>query len=226
MNTGPASSRRPPRRGPPSRSRSALVRVGLLAACQLDDDRTDVRSDGGLEHGARHVERLGAEVDGGHGEPGTSPRPRAAYRSWMLADRAPSPGWPPRPATGGGRGGLVGREGRGPREVTDAVAAEASLIVDDQAVAVEVRHRLDGLEEVGGEVATWGTVESPGSRCSAPMVSDPFDDHLCRTARSWLAHSSGRDASRVEFLGDPLRPCLDRRPVTEVAGRARPGRTA
>ena len=82
--------------------------------------------------------------------PETSPRPRAAYSSWMLADRAPS-SWLASQTShwAAAGGGLVGREGRGPREVTDAVAAEASLVVDDQAVAVEVGHRLDGLEEVG-----------------------------------------------------------------------------
>ena len=149
--------RRPPVRGDrPGEDRRRvvdrpLVRVGLLAAGQLEDDRADVRLLGGLEDGARHVERLGADVDRGHGEPGHLAA--AAGRVQVLdAGRAGAEllaRLPDQPL-GGGRRGLVGREGRGPGKVADAGAAEAGLVVDDQAVAVEVGHRLEGLEEVGG----------------------------------------------------------------------------
>ncbi len=40
-------------------------------------------------------------------------------------------------------------EGRGPGKVADARVAEAGFVVDDQAVAVEVGHRLEDFEEVG-----------------------------------------------------------------------------
>ena len=128
-----------------------LVGVGLLAAGQLDDDRTDVRSLGGLEHRARHVERLGAEVDGGHGEPGDLAS-AAGGVELLDARRARAEllaGLPDQPLRGGRRR-LVGCEGRGPGEIADAGAAEAGLVVDDQAVAIEVGHRVEGFEEVGG----------------------------------------------------------------------------
>ena len=41
----------------------ALVRVGLLAARDLEDDRADLGAGGGLEGRPGHVERLGAQVD-------------------------------------------------------------------------------------------------------------------------------------------------------------------
>ena len=58
----------------------ALERVGLLAARELQDHRPDVGGLGRLVDRPRHVERLGADVDGRHGEPETSPRPRASVQ--------------------------------------------------------------------------------------------------------------------------------------------------
>ena len=106
---------------------------------------------GGLEDRARHVERLGAEVDRGHREPGDL---AAAAGGVQLLDARRAGAellarLPDQPL-GGGRRRLVGREGRGPGEIADAGAAEAGLVVDDQAVAIEVGHRLERFEEVGG----------------------------------------------------------------------------
>ena len=148
--------RRPPVRGNrPGENRRRvvdrpLVGVGLLAAGQLEDDRAHIGLLGGLEDGARHVERLGTDVDRGHGEPGHLAA--AACRVQLLdAGRTGAEllaRLPDQPL-GGGRRRLVGREGRGPGKVADAGVAEAGLVVDDQAVAIEVGHRLEDLEQFG-----------------------------------------------------------------------------
>ena len=83
-------------------------------------------------------------------KPLISPRARALYSSWMLADLRPEclAGLPDDPL-GGGRGRLVGRERGRPGEVADGGAAEGRLVVDDQQVAVEVSSGADDSEQVG-----------------------------------------------------------------------------
>ena len=71
--------------------------------------------------------------------PATSPRARASYSAWMLADRAPS-AWLASQTSHWAAAVVassVAECGR-PGEVADARAAEGGFVVDDQPVAVEV----------------------------------------------------------------------------------------
>ena len=76
--------------------------------------------------------------------PGCSPRARRER------------GLPPTRATARPRSSPRRAERCGPGEVADGGVAEGRLVVDDQAVAVEVGGGADGRQEVGGLVATWG----------------------------------------------------------------------
>ena len=83
--------------------------------------------------------------------PETSPRPRATYSSWMLADGAPS-AWLAsqmiQRAAFGRR--VVARERGRPGEVGGGLSAEPGLVVDDEAAVGEVGDAAQVSDEVGG----------------------------------------------------------------------------
>ena len=70
-------------------------------------------------------------------KPWTSPRPRAMYSSWMLAERAAQQlrCLPDDPARGLD-GGRVVAEGGGPDDVADAAVAERRFVGDGQRIGI------------------------------------------------------------------------------------------
>ncbi len=128
----------------------ALEGVRLLAPRELEDDRADIGRGGRLVDRPRHVEDLGPQVDGRDGEaghlaagPGVVQRLDARGQGTELLARLPD-----EPLRAGG-GGLVVAERRGPGEVADAGVAEGGLVIDDQALAVEVGGAGQRGEQVG-----------------------------------------------------------------------------
>ena len=129
----------------------ALERVGLLAAGEFEDDRPDVGRGGRLEDRPRHVERLGPDVDGRDGEA----RDLAASPRVIERLDAGRPGTErlarlPDEPLGRGRRRLVRRERRRPCQIADARLAERGLVIDDEAIAVEVRRTGERGEQVRG----------------------------------------------------------------------------
>ena len=128
----------------------ALERVGLLAPGQLEDDRADLGRGGRLVDGPGHVERLGPQVDGGDGEArdlaaGTRVVERLDARRAGAELLARLPDEPLRRR----RGRLVVAEGGGPGEVADAAVPECRLVVDDEAITLEMGGAGQGGEEIG-----------------------------------------------------------------------------
>ena len=156
-----------------------LERVGLLAPCQLEDGRADVVRGRRLERDARHVERLGADVDRRHGE---ARNLAAGTRQVQLMDarrpRAQRLGRLPHDPLGGlGSRRVVGERGR-PREVADAVGAEAGRIDDLDRTVVDV----DDPRESGQEVAD-GRFDVGHDQMVSPVpVPSPRPPRLRRSA--------------------------------------------
>ena len=129
----------------------ALERVRLLAPGELEDDRADIGRGGRLVDRPGHVERLRAEVDGRDREPGDL----AAGAGVVQRLDARRPGaerlarLPDEPLSGRGRG-LVVLNAAVQARSRIAVVAEGGLVVDDEAVAVEMGAAGEGGEEVGG----------------------------------------------------------------------------
>ncbi len=128
----------------------ALERVRLLAPGELEDDCADIGRGGRLVDGPGHVEDLGPQVDGRDGEagdlaagPGVVQRLDARGQRTELLARLPD-----EPLCARGRGVVVA-ESRGPGEVPDAGIAEGGLVIDDQALAVEVGGAGQRGEQVG-----------------------------------------------------------------------------
>ena len=127
-----------------------LERVGLLAPREFEDDRRHVGGSGGLVDGPRHVEDLGPQVEGGDGETGDL----AAGASLVQRLDARRSGaellarLPDQPLGRGCRRVVVA-ERRRPGEVADAGVAEGGLVIDDQALAIEVGGAGQGGEQVG-----------------------------------------------------------------------------
>ena len=121
----------------------------------------------------------------------TSPRPRAAYSSWMLAD------WgserlarlPDEPLRGSDVASSVAKAAVQARSRM-ARAAERGLVIDDEQVAVEVRGGSEGLEQVGGGG------RDVGHRSVVSWV--------CGRARQW--YGRGASHGRGAFHGAACRP--------------------
>ena len=141
----------------------ALEGVGLLAAGELVDDRSDALLDRRLGDRPGHVERLGPDVDRGNGE--AVDLAATAGHVQLVDARGPDTqrlaGFPGDPA-GGGHGALVLGEGRGPGHVADPLLAEARLVEDDQPVAVDPADAVESGEQVRRGSGDVGHLVTPG----------------------------------------------------------------
>ena len=83
--------------------------------------------------------------------PETSPRARASYSPWMLAERAPS-AWLASQTSHCAAAVVASSvaERRGPGEVRDGAVAEGGFVVDDEPVTVEMGAPGEGGQQVGG----------------------------------------------------------------------------
>ena len=127
-----------------------LVGVGLLAPGELDDDRPDVGRIGRLVDRPRHVERLGADVDRGHGEAvdvAAGPSHVQLVDAGAVGSEGPS-GLVDQPLAGGDRR-LIGAERRRPRQVAGGVAPERLLVIDDEAFVLDVGGAAKTVDQVG-----------------------------------------------------------------------------
>ena len=141
----------------------ALERVGLFRSRQLEDDGGRVVLLGSLEDYPRHVERLGAQVDGRDGHPFVL----AASTSVVeLLDAGRSStdglaGFPDDPASGFDRG-FVLAERSGPGEVVDAARPEAVRVDDDETLSLDPRDAVEGGEKLLDGAGNLGhCVQSP-----------------------------------------------------------------
>ena len=110
-------------------------------------------------------------------KPETSPRARASYSAWMLADRAPS-SWLASQTSHCAAAVVASSSLNAAVQARSRMraVAECGLVIDDQPLAVEVGAAGEGGQQVGGrgrDVGHRGRLLSGGSRSWYRRVAEP-----------------------------------------------------